>query len=172
MKLIKFNGITPEIDTSAFIAEGVFISGNVKIGKNSSVWFNSVIRGDVNSIKIGEYTNIQDLSMLHISGGRSPLMIGDYITIGHRCIVHGCTINNNVLIGMGSIILDDAEIGSNSIVAAGSVVKERMKIPENVLVAGVPAKIMRDITDEEIIKIRKSAEGYSELAKNYKLGIK
>ncbi len=166
--IIKFNDISPDIDTSVFIADGVFISGNVKIGKNSSVWFNSVVRGDVNFIKIGENTNIQDLSMLHISGGRSPLLIGDYITIGHRCIVHGCKVNNNVLIGMGSIILDDAEIGSNSIVAAGSVVKERMKIPENVLVAGVPAKIMRDITEEEIIKIRKSAEGYSELAKKYK----
>lgn len=164
---MEFNGITPEIDPSVFIAEGVFISGDVKIGKCSSVWFNSVIRGDVNYIRVGENTNIQDLSMLHISGGRSPLIIGSCITIGHRCIVHGCKINDNVLIGMGSVILDDAVIGSNSIIAAGSVVKERSVIPENVLVAGVPAKVMREISDEEIKKIRKSAEGYMENAKLY-----
>lgn len=166
--IITLNGITPEIDPSVFIADGVFISGDVKIGKNSSVWFNSVIRGDVNYVRIGENTNIQDLSMLHISGGRNPLLIGDYITIGHRCIVHGCTVNNNVLIGMGSVILDDAVIGSNSIIAAGSVVKENSVIPENVLIAGVPAKIMREITEEEIIRIRKSAEGYVKNAALYK----
>lgn len=158
--ILPFNSITPSIDPSVYIAEGVYIIGDVTIGKNSSVWFNSVIRGDVNYIRIGENTNIQDLSILHISVGRSPLIIGNDITIGHRCIIHGCEISDNVLIGMGSVILDDVTIGSNTIIAAGSVVRERSVVPSGVLMAGVPAKVMRDISEEEIVNISKSAHGY------------
>ena len=165
--ILSFNGISPFLDPSVYIADGVYIIGDVQIGKNSSVWFNSVIRGDVNIIRIGENTNIQDLSMLHISTGRSPLIIGNNVTVGHRSIIHGCEISDNVLIGMGSVILDDAKISSNSIIAAGSVVKERTVIPPGVLAAGVPAKIMRDITEVEIRNIKKSAEGYVKNALSY-----
>lgn len=166
--ILPYNNIVPEIGENVFIAGGAVITGDVKIGKNSSVWFNAVIRGDVHYVRIGENTNIQDGSILHVTNGRYPLNIGDNVTVGHNAIVHGCNVKSNVLIGMGAILLDDSIVNSNSLIAAGSVVRERFEIPEGVLAAGVPAKVIRDLTPEEIMKIKESAQGYVKYAEEYK----
>ncbi len=160
-----YKGKFPNISTSATIFPGVKIIGDVAIGKNSSIWFNSVIRGDVHYIKIGDYTNIQDLSMLHVTNGKFPLNIGNYVTVGHSAKIHGCTIEDYTLIGIGAILLDGSYIEKNSLVAAGAVVREGFRVPSGKLVAGVPAKIIRDLTDEEIDYFRISAEHYAEYAK-------
>ncbi|HAY33968.1 MAG TPA: gamma carbonic anhydrase family protein [Ignavibacteria bacterium] len=166
--IIPFEKIFPEIDQSVFIAFNATVIGDVILRNEVSVWFNCVLRGDVNRIFVNERTNIQDGSILHTSGGRSEVIIGKDVTVGHNSIVHGCIIKDNVLVGMGSVILDDAVVNSNSIVAAGSVVKEGFEIPEGVLAAGIPAKIIRDISDEEIKKITQSALHYTENAVKYK----
>ncbi|MBK8983987.1 MAG: gamma carbonic anhydrase family protein [Ignavibacteria bacterium] len=166
--IIPFEKIIPEIDESVFIAFNATVIGDVILKKNVSIWFNCVLRGDVNRIFIDERTNIQDGSILHTSGGRSEVLIGKDVTVGHNAIVHGCIIKDNVLVGMGSVILDDAVVNSNSIVAAGSVVKEGYEIPEGVLAAGIPAKIIRDVSVEEIKKITLSALHYTENAVKYK----
>lgn len=163
-----YKGVSPKIDESVFIAEGSHIIGDVEIGKNSSVWFNCVVRGDVNYIRIGEFTNIQDGSILHVNHIDYFLKVGSYVTAGHNCILHGCVIEDNVLIGMGAILLDNCKIGENSLIAAGTVVKENFVVPSGVLVAGVPGKIIRDLTPKEIEDIKMSALNYSEYAKDYK----
>ncbi len=166
--LLGYKDTFPKIDDSVFIAENATVIGDVVIGKNSSVWFNSVIRGDVNYIRIGERTNIQDGSVLHVTHKKYPLIIGNDVTIGHNATVHGCTVIDRVLIGMGAIVLDNSLVNCNSIIAAGSVVKENFIVPEGVLAAGVPAKIIRELNDEEIRNIRQSALNYSEYALTYR----
>lgn len=166
--LIPYNDKTPQLHPTVFVADGVRIIGDVKIGENSSVWFNAVIRGDINFITIGEGTNIQDLAMLHVTQDNYPLTIGSYTTIGHSAILHGCTIGNTSLIGMGAIVLDGAKVGNNVLIAAGSVVREGMEIPDGVLVAGVPAVIKRSLTEEEKESILTSAHHYIAYAKNFK----
>ncbi|SEF87525.1 Carbonic anhydrase or acetyltransferase, isoleucine patch superfamily [Caloramator fervidus] len=164
----KYLNFLPKIHETVFIAEGAHIIGDVEIGEESNVWFNAVIRGDVNSIKIGKGTNIQDNTTIHASTGQSPTIIGDYVTIGHNCIIHGCKIGDYSLIGMGSIILDNAEIGEYTIIGAGSLVTQNKKIPPRVLCMGSPAKIIRELTDEEIEYLKNSAKHYIELSKNYR----
>jgi len=164
-QLISYRGITPQVQPGVFVAQGAMIIGDVHIGEDSSVWFNAVIRGDVNYIRIGQMTNVQDLCMLHVTHEKYPLTIGSHITIGHSATLHGCTIKDFVLIGMGATVLDGAVIESNSMVAAGAVVREGMKVPEGVLVAGVPARIVRDLNEDEVKKIQQSAINY----KNYVL---
>ena len=166
--IYKYLQFTPKIDESAFIAEGARIIGEVKIGKDSNVWFNAVIRGDVGSIKIGNGTNIQDNTTVHVSTGKCPTIIGDYVTVGHNCIIHGCKIGSYSLIGMGSTILDNVEIGEYTIIGAGSLVTQNKKIPSGVLCMGSPAKVVRELTQDEIEYLKKSAEHYIELSKNYK----
>ncbi len=163
----SYKGKSPEIHKSVLIAHGAQIIGDVVIGKNSSIWFNCVVRGDVNYIRIGEYTNIQDGSILHVNHIDYFLQVGSYVTAGHNCILHGCIIDDNVLIGMGAILLDNCKVGSNSLIAAGTVVKENFVVPQGVLVAGVPGKIIRDLTEKEIADIRTSALNYAEYAKEY-----
>lgn len=162
-----YKGVNPKIDKSVLIADGAHIIGDVVIGKNSSIWFNCVVRGDVNYIRIGEYTNIQDGSILHVNHLDYFLQVGSYVTAGHNCILHGCVIDDNVLVGMGAILLDNCKVGSNSLIAAGTVVKENFVIPQGVLVAGVPGKIIRDLTPKEIEDIHTSALNYAEYAKEY-----
>jgi carbonic anhydrase/acetyltransferase-like protein (isoleucine patch superfamily) len=140
VKLFPYLDYYPRIGENVFLASGVKIIGNVEIGSNSSVWYNTVIRGDVHYIKIGERTNIQDCSMLHVTTGKYPLNIGNKVTIGHSVSLHGCTLNDLCLIGIGAVILDGAVIESNSIVAAGALVKQNFVVPAGKLVAGVPAK--------------------------------
>lgn len=163
-KLYPFENLFPQIHNSVFLADGVKIIGDVEIQENSSVWYNSVIRGDVNYIKIGKMTNVQDCSMLHVTNGKFPLNIGDKVTIGHAVKLHGCTIKNICLIGIGAIVLDGAIVEEYSMVAAGSVVKPGFIVPKGKLVAGVPAKIIRDLTPDEIEDLEASAIRYKKYA--------
>lgn len=165
--IITFRGKTPKLHPTVFTAEGVKIIGDVKIGKNSSVWYNSVIRGDVHYIRIGEATNVQDLCMLHVTHDTCPLNIGDRVTIGHGVKVHGCTIENDILIGIGAVILDNAVVHSNSLIGAGALIREGFEVPEGTLAAGVPARIIRDLTDEEIERVREGAPNYMGYVREY-----
>lgn len=158
--------IKPNIHKSVFVAENASVIGDVNIGEGSSIWYGAVIRGDIENIEIGKYTNIQDNSTVHTETN-IPTKIGDYTVVGHNAIVHGCTVGNNCLIGMGAIVLNQAIIGDNCIIGAGAVVTEGQKIPANSLVMGIPAKIVRQVTDEEIEGIRKNALRYNELAKKH-----
>lgn len=164
-KLFPYQGVFPKLSNNVFLASGVKIIGNVTIGKNCSIWYNTVIRGDVHYIKIGESTNIQDCSMLHVTNGKFPLNIGNKVTIGHSVSLHGCTLQDLCLIGIGAIILDDAVVESNSMVAAGALVKQSFIVPSGKLVAGVPAKIIRDLTENEIENIEAGAIRYVEYAR-------
>lgn len=146
-----------------YMAEGARVLGDVTIGEGSSVWYNAVIRGDSNSIVIGENTNVQDNAVLHVSHSNS-LTIGDNVTIGHGAIIHGCTIGNNVLIGMGAIVLDGAVIEDNCIIGAGALVTQGKMIPTGSLAFGNPAKVMREITEEEKESILANANEYSDEA--------
>jgi len=161
-KLFPYRDMFPKISENVFLASGVKLIGDVEIGKDSSIWYNCVIRGDVHYIKIGECTNVQDLSMLHVTNGKFPLVIGNKVTIGHSVTLHGCTLQDLCLIGMGAVILDGAVIEKYSLVAAGSVVKPGFIVPSGKLVAGVPAKIVRDLSDQEFEEFEKSAKRYKE----------
>ncbi|MFP4543810.1 MAG: gamma carbonic anhydrase family protein [Bacteroidota bacterium] len=166
--IITLKGITPEIQPGGFFCEGVRIIGDVKIGKDVSVWYNSVIRGDVHYIRIGDRCNIQDLCLLHVTNGRFPLNIGNDVSIGHAARVHGCTLKDKCLIGIGAIVLDGAIIGENALVAAGSVVKEGFEVPSGTLAAGVPAKIIRELTSDEKEAVANTAANYMKYADNYR----
>jgi carbonic anhydrase/acetyltransferase-like protein (isoleucine patch superfamily) len=159
-KLFPYLDLFPRIHSSVFLAEGVKIIGDVEIGEDSSVWYNTVIRGDVHYVKIGKMTNIQDCSMLHVTNGKYPLNIGDKVTIGHSVKLHGCTLQNLCLIGIGAIVLDGAVVEEKSMVAAGSVVKPNFIVPSGKLVAGVPAKVVRELTQQELDEFEKSALRY------------
>lgn len=163
----SFDGIKPQIDESVFVAESADVIGDVKIGKKSSVWYNVVIRGDEHSILIGENTNIQDGTVIHI-GWDVPTKIGNNVTVGHKALIHGCTIGDNTLIGMGAIVLNNAEIGDFCIVGAGSLVTQNKKFPEGSLIMGSPAKVVRQLTQEERESIIKSADDYYEAAQKHK----
>lgn len=166
--IITYKGITPEIHPSVFLAEGVRVVGDVTIGEDSSVWYNSVIRGDVHYIRIGKRVNIQDLSMLHVTNGRYPLNIEDEVSLGHSVTVHGCTLKKGCLIGMGALVLDNAVVGEGSLVAAGCVVKENFTVPPGVLVAGVPGKIIRDLSEEEIKRVASTSGNYVKYVSEYR----
>lgn len=160
-------GVAPKIDPSAFIVESAQIIGDVAIGKQSSVWFNAVIRADVNYIRIGDRSNIQDGCLLHVRHEQYPLIVGSDVTVGHGAILHACAIEDCCLIGMGAVVLDNAKIGRYSLVAAGAVVKEHTVIPEGVLVAGVPANVVRPLEDEEKRALEQSAKNYLDYIKLY-----
>jgi carbonic anhydrase/acetyltransferase-like protein (isoleucine patch superfamily) len=160
-KLFPYLDFFPKLGKNIFLASGVKIIGNVEIDDNSSVWYNSVIRGDVHYIKIGSQTNIQDCSMLHVTNGKYPLNIGSKVTIGHSVKLHGCTLEDLCLIGIGAIVLDGVVVEKNSMVAAGAVVKPNFVVPSGKLAAGVPAKVVRDLNDDEIADFERSAERYA-----------
>ena len=162
MPLIKsINNIAPKIFEGVFLADNAVIIGDVIIGKKSSVWFNTVIRGDVNSIVIGGSVNIQDGVVIHCTYKKTKTIIGDNVSIGHNAIIHGCEIKNNVLIGMGSIIMDDVVIEENSIIAAGALLTKGTYVKSGSLFAGVPAKFIRGLSKEEIDNsITTTAENY------------
>ncbi|MBS5788554.1 MAG: gamma carbonic anhydrase family protein [Clostridioides difficile] len=165
MVIRDFKGIKPEIGENVFISETASIIGDVKIGKNCSIWYNAVLRGDGESIVIGDNTNIQDGVVLH---GDYITKIGNNVTVGHKALVHGATVGDNTLIGMGAIVLDNAIIGANSIVAAGSVVTSGKKFPDGVLLMGIPAKVVRELTLEDIEENKSSAKWYVDTANGYK----
>lgn len=157
----------PEIHENVFVAETAVVIGDVNIGEGSSIWYGTVLRGDIENIRIGKFSNIQDNSSVHTETD-IPTVIGDYTVVGHNAIVHGCTIGDNCLIGMGAIILNKAVIGDNSIVGAGSIITEGKVIPPNSLVIGIPGKVVRQVTEEEIQGIRDNAIRYKRLWENYK----
>jgi len=165
--IMPYKGINPRIHETAFVVDNASIIGDVEIGEYSSVWFNAVVRGDVHYIRIGKRTNVQDNCTLHVTKDTYPLIIGNDITIGHNVILHGCIVRDRCLIGMGSIILDNAEVGEDSIIGAGALVTEGMKVPPRSLVLGVPGKVKRALTDEEVARILKSAGNYMEYSRNY-----
>jgi len=155
-----FKSTIPKIDPSAYVDESAQVVGDVVIGPESSIWMNVVIRGDVNHIRIGRRTNVQDLTMVHVQRGTHPTAIGDEVTIGHSAVVHGCTIEDRCLIGMGAILLNGCRIGRESIVAAGTLVPEGTDIPPGSLVMGSPGKVRRVLTDDERSDIVHYAENY------------
>lgn len=148
--ILAVNGMTPEMGVNCFVAPNATIVGDVKMGDDCSVWFNAVIRGDVNSIRIGNKVNIQDGAVLHCTYQKTKVNLGNNVSVGHNAIVHGCTVHDNVLIGMGAIVMDNCEIGSNTIIAAGAVVTEGTVVPSGCIYAGVPAKKVKDISEELI----------------------
>lgn len=163
-----YNGIRPKIDETAFIEESAQIIGDVEIGKYSSIWFNAVVRGDVNYIKIGERANIQDGSLLHVTRGIYPLFVGDEVTIAHGVTLHGCRIRSKSIIAMGAIVMDGAQVGEESIIGAGSVVVENTRIPSGWLAIGIPAKPKRRLTNKDLKWITESAKNYVEYMETYK----
>ena len=165
--LIPYKGISPKIHSSVFLAPGSIVIGDVEIGKESGIWFGAIVRGDVNYIKIGKRTNIQDLSVVHVTKDRFPTIIEDDVTVGHSVVVHGCVIHSRCLLGIGSRILDGAEVGPDSIVAAGSVVTEGFRVPPRTLVMGIPAKIRRELTEEEVERIKNNSLHYVDYRLHY-----
>ncbi len=161
----------PVIAEDCFIAPGVVVLGDVTIGRQSSVWFNTTIRGDVHFITIGERTNIQDNSVLHVTHDTHPLVIGSRVTCGHAVRLHGCTIEDEVLVGIGAIVLDGAIVRCGSMVAAGALVPPRMEVPSGTLVAGVPARVVRELRDEERADLAASAERYVEYARKMRASL-
>lgn len=162
-----FQGIKPTIPSSCFIEDTGVVIGDVVMGENCSVWFHAVIRGDVNYIRIGDRSNIQDLCMLHVTHDTHPLLIGNDVTVGHSVVLHGCTIHDRVLVGMGAIIMDGAVIGEDSVVGAGALVVEGTVVPPKSLILGSPARVRRSVTEEELAWIKKSAENYVRYAGLY-----
>lgn len=164
MVLKKVNGKQPVFEKDCFFAENSTVTGDVTLGSQCTVWYNAVIRGDVNSITIGNRVNIQDGAVIHATYQKYSTQIGDDVSIGHNAIVHGCTIHSNVLIGMGSIIMDGCVVESDSIVAAGAVVTEHTRIESGSIYAGIPAKKIKNISEEQKEKIKKTAENYVKYA--------
>lgn len=155
----------PKIHEETFIAENAIVIGNVSIDEGSSIWYGAVARGDIAPITIGKYSNVQDNATVHV-GYNEPTVIGDYVVIGHNAIVHGCTLGNNVLIGMGAIVLNGASVGDNCIIAAGALVTQNKVIPPNSMVMGSPGKVVRQVTEEDIEAVKNNAISYNELWKN------
>ena len=166
--ILSYMGKSPKLHETAFVAEGAHVIGDVTVGKDASIWFNTVVRGDVNFIKIGERTNIQDNSVVHVTYERFPTVIASNVTIGHAAVIHGCTIEDFCLIGMGAILLDNCLIGDHSIVAAGALVREGFHVPPGSLVAGVPARIVKQLNDDEMTRLRDSAQHYVDYVANYR----
>lgn len=162
-----YKGMLPKIDPSVYIDDSAQIIGDVEIGADSSIWPCAVIRGDVNYIRIGKMTSVQDGCLLHVMHKTHPLFVEDMVTLGHGVILHGCRIKSRCLIGMGAIVLDGAEVGEDSIVAAGSVVTENTIIPSGWMAVGAPAKPKRELTEKEIERIKQSAYNYIEYVKSY-----
>ena len=165
--ILPHHGVSPKLDSPLFIAPNATIVGDVEAGAECSFWFGSVTRGDVHRIRIGRGTNVQDLSMLHVSYKKAGLTIGDGVTIGHACVLHGCTVGNRVLIGMGSIIMDNVVIGDDVLIGAGSLITEGTVIPSGTLVIGRPAAVKRPLTDDEKSYVTRSAEHYKHVARSY-----
>ena len=166
--LRPYRGVLPRIHPTAFIDDSAQIIGDVEVGEESSVWMSVVVRGDVNWIRIGRRSNIQDGTIVHVMNKTHPTTIGDNVTVGHGAVVHGCTVENQCLIGMGAILLNGAHVGAESIVAAGSLLVEGMQVPPRSLVMGSPGKVRRTLTDSEVVDIQMYADRYVSYRLDYK----
>ena len=171
MAIYALGDFTPVIDSDAFVSDEATVIGQVQIGAYSSIWPGAVIRGDNEPITIGHSTSIQEGSVLHVDAG-SPLLIGDHVTIGHQVMLHGCTIGEGSLIGIQSVVLNNVVIGKDCLVGAGSIVTEGKVFPDRSLILGVPAKVVRELTDADIAKIRKGAHSYAQRSTEYKKNLK
>jgi len=161
------HGKTPRLDKSVWIAPSADVIGEVSIGPESTVWFQVVIRGDVNTISIGSRTNVQDHSMLHVTRKTAPLKIGSEVTVGHRVLLHGCTIGDRVLVGMGSVVMDGAVVENDCVIGAGSLITQGKRFPSNSLIMGSPAKVIRELKPEELAFLKQSAKNYVQDGKEY-----
>jgi carbonic anhydrase/acetyltransferase-like protein (isoleucine patch superfamily) len=168
MAILSFKDQTPRVHPSSFIANSAEVIGDVEIGEDSSVWFGSVVRGDVNYIRIGARTNIQDGTIIHVNSVTHPTVLEDEITVGHRVTLHGCNVASGCLIGIGAILLDGVRVGRNSLVAAGSLLTPKTEIAPNSLVMGSPARVKRTLTDEEIANLSRNWKNYVDLIKSYR----
>lgn len=162
-----FQGIKPTIPDSCFIEDTAVVIGDVVMGEDCSVWFNAVVRGDVNHIRIGNRTNVQDLCMLHVTHDTHPLIIGNEVTIGHSVVLHGCTIKDRVLVGMGAIIMDGAVIGEDSVVGAGALVVEGTVVPPKSVILGSPGRVRRGVSEAELAWVKESAANYVKYSRQY-----
>jgi carbonic anhydrase/acetyltransferase-like protein (isoleucine patch superfamily) len=164
--LLAHHGVTPRVHPTVYIADGAWLIGDVEVGEQASLWFNAVLRGDINSIHVGRRSNVQDGAVLHVTR-ELPVRIGDDVTIGHKAMIHGCWIGDGSLVGMNAVVLDNARVGPFALVAAGAVVRENFVVPEGTLVAGVPGRIIRSITDDEKAQVLQSAKNYVGYARSF-----
>ena len=171
MAVYQLDQHTPTVDPTAWIADSAQVMGNVVLAEHASVWFGAVLRGDTETITVGKGSNIQDLSVLHADTGK-PMTVGDNVTVGHKVMLHGCTIGDGSLIGIGAIVLNGAKIGKNCVVGAGSLVTENKVFPDGSMIMGSPAKVVRELTPEQIQGLALSAMHYVENAKRYAAGLK
>ena len=171
MAIYQLDDLTPQLAAGAWVADSAQVMGNVLLGEDVSVWFGAVLRGDTETITIGQGSNIQDTSVLHADIGM-PLTIGSYVTVGHQVMLHGCTIGDESLIGIGAIVLNGAKIGKNCLVGAGALVTEGKEFPDGSMIIGSPAKAVRQLTPEQMVGLKLSAEHYILNAKRFKSGLK
>jgi carbonic anhydrase/acetyltransferase-like protein (isoleucine patch superfamily) len=167
MTLIDNHGVRPEVPPSAFVANGAWLIGDVTLGDDASIWFNAVLRGDINSIRIGDRSNVQDGVVMHVTH-EDRVIVGNDVTIGHLAMIHGCELRDGALIGMGAVVLDGAVVGPQALVAAGAVVRERFVVPEGTLVAGVPARVVRPLSEQERASLLESARHYVQYARSFR----
>lgn len=166
--ILPYGGTAPRLAATAWVAPGAVVVGDVEIGEGSSIWFQTVVRGDVNRIRIGARTNVQDHTTVHVTGGTHPTVVGDDVTIGHRVVLHGCTVKDRCLVGIGAIVLDGAVIEEEAMVGAGALVTPGMIVPSGTLVLGAPAKVKRPLTADERAFFRTSAARYAGYAGRYR----
>ena len=171
MAVYELDGVAPRVDPTAWIADSAEVMGNVHLGPDASVWFGCVLRGDTERMMIGEGSNIQDLSVLHADVGQ-PLAIGRHVTVGHKVMLHGCTIGDESLIGIGAVVLNGARIGKNCLVGAGALVTEGKQFPDGSMIVGAPARVVRQLTPEQIEGLRQSARHYIDNARRFRAGLK
>ena len=171
MAIYELDGVAPRVAASAWVADNAQVMGDVSIGEGASVWFGTTVRGDTDTITIGAGSNVQDGSVLHADDG-VPLNIGENVTVGHQVMLHGCTIGDESLIGIGAIVLNGAKIGKNCLVGAGSLVTEGKEFPDGSMILGSPAKVVRQLTPEQIEGLRRSAEHYRANAERFRRGLR
>lgn len=167
-RIHPFKGVSPRLHPSVFAVEDALVIGDVEVGEQSSLWFGAIVRGDVNSIRIGARSNVQDQTVIHVTNRTHPTVVGDDVTLGHRVTLHGCTIQDRCLIGIGAIVMDGAVVSEDSMVGAGALVPPGMVVPSGTLVVGSPARVKRELTREEIAFFKKSAQNYVAYAEQYR----
>lgn len=165
--VLPYKGIQPTIGKGTFVAAGAQLIGDLIIGEEASIWFNTVIRGDCNFIRIGNRTNVQDGTVIHVTNSTAPTIIGDDVTVGHGAVIHGCTVGRGSLVGMGAILLDHCEVGEQSFVAAGALLAPGKKYPSRSLIKGSPAQVARPLRDEELEQLERSVRYYLEYKSHY-----